>query len=771
MSVDPVLLAPSPPCTLADACDIASRFGLAAAAAHDLGSERDRTFMLLDADGRGLAVMKVSNAAEAADTLDMEAAAVEHIASVDAGLPIARPWPVPGAADGDPLHRVAWHHEGSTHWARMYSLIPGHARHDPRTLDDAALIAWGTTTARLGRALRGFIHPRAVRTMPWDVQHASRCRTMVPAIKVPSTRLAVTRVLDRFDAAIAPRWPTLRAQVVHGDLTIDNALVDDAGRIVGIVDFGDMSHTALVGDIASVLDSLGTGRSDSDLMRVARLVLDGYQRITPLDADELDVVGDLWATRLAIGVAIASWRAAEGLEEAEFAERYNDSAVAMLDHLLSLGYDGVRRALVDPHDGGEGRGLLAARRDRVFGPAVESLSYDSPIQMAAAEGTWMFDTDGRRYLDMYNNVPCVGHTHPRVVGAIARQARSLNTNLRYLHGSAIELAERLTATCPPSLDTVFFMNSGSEANDLAWRLATTYTGNTGGLCTTWAYHGISQAMAPLSPETLPEQHLPAHVERWAPTDTYRGLHTDVSGFTAAISRLAARGIAPAMTILDGVLQSDGVYDLDPAYVRELVRLTHAGGGLWVADEVQGGHGRTGETMWSFERFGIVPDFVTLGKPMGNGHPVAAVITRREIAERFAADTVFFSTFGGNQVSVAAAHAVLDVIDDERVLARVTRAGSALRDEVRAATAGVECIGDVRGMGLANAIEIVGDRTNKQPDAARAAAIKDALRRNGVLVGTTGSAANILKVRPPLAFTTAEVALFVDALVQSLDGEV
>ncbi len=406
---------------------------------------------------------------------------------------------------------------------------------------------------------------------------------------------------------------------------------------------------------------------------------------------------------------------------------------------------------------------------RVLGPAVESLSYATPVHMARAEGAWMFDTDGRRYLDMYNNVPAVGHAHPRVTEAIARQSRVLNTNLRYLHASAVELAERLTASCPPSLDTVFFVNSGSEANDLAWRLATTFTGNAGGLCTTRAYHGISHAIAPLSPETLGDEHLPAHIDRWAPTDTYRGVHTDSSSFVDAIARLAGRGVAPAMTILDGVLQSDGVYDLDPALVQELVRLTHAAGGLWVADEVQGGHGRTGEAMWSFERFGIEPDFVTLGKPMGNGHPVAAVITRRDIAERFAGDTVFFSTFGGNQVSVAAAHAVLDVLRDERVLPRVVEAGQELRAAIRAATAGHDCIGDVRGMGLANAIEIVRDGVTKEPDAATTNLIKDGLRDRGVLVGTTGTAGNILKIRPTLAFTAADVPVFVDALQSTLES--
>ena len=298
---------------------------------------------------------------------------------------------------------------------------------------------------------------------------------------------------------------------------------------------------------------------------------------------------------------------------------------------------------------------------------MESLSYAEPIEMASASGVWMTDTSGRRYLDMYNNVVCLGHSHPRVASAVARQGRVLNTNMRYLHHAAIELGERLLATCPAGLDTVLFVNSGSEANDVAWRIARHHTGNAGGLCTDYAYHGITEAIAALSPETLPPGGLAAHVETWAPADAYRGLHLGTEGFVEALDRLRGKGIAPAATILDGVLQSDGVLDLDPAYVQELVRLTHAAGGLWIADEVQGGHGRTGEAMWSFERFGIDPDFVTLGKPMGNGQPVGAVITRRELAESFARDTVFFSTFGGNQVSMAAAHAVLDVLADEHVL--------------------------------------------------------------------------------------------------------
>jgi 4-aminobutyrate aminotransferase-like enzyme len=594
---------------------------------------------------------------------------------------------------------------------------------------------------------------------------------MLDAITDPETRKVVVAVLDRYDEVVAPAWSALRSQAVHGDLTADNVLADDDGFITGIIDFGDLSYTALVVDLASVIDSLASGREGDEMLRVARLVLDGYERIVPLEERELAIMGELWATRSAVGVAIGSWRAAEGLEDPEFAQRLNPVAMAMMERLLATGWGPVAGRL-----GATGRGRttssvgsqgLSARREAVFGPAMESLSYAEPIEMASASGVWMTDTTGRRFLDMYNNVVCLGHSHPRVTSAVARQWRVLNTNLRYLHHSAVELGERLLATCPPGLDTVLFVNSGSEANDVAWRIARQHTGNAGGLCTAYAYHGITEPIAALSPETLPPGGLAAHVETWAPADAYRGRHLGTEGFVEALDRLCGKGIAPAATILDGVLQSDGVLDLEPAYVQELVRLTHAAGGLWIADEVQGGHGRTGTAMWSFERFGIVPDFVTLGKPMGNGQPVGAVITRRELAESFARDTVFFSTFGGNQVSMAAAHAVLDVLADEQVLPRVVAAGEALRAAVRAATAGHDQVGDVRGMGLANGIEIVTDRVSRTPDPVAAEAIKDGLRRRGVLIGTTGRDGNVLKVRPPLAFTADLVPTFVAALTETL----
>jgi 4-aminobutyrate aminotransferase-like enzyme/Ser/Thr protein kinase RdoA (MazF antagonist) len=773
--MDPVLAAARPAFDAAGVVEIARQtFGVDAADARDLGSERDQTFLLLDPSGSPVAVMKVSNAAEDPATLDMEALGVLHAARVDPSIPLAVPWARPRARPDsvDPAdRRAAFPASDGTHHVRLYDVLPGRGRLEARELTDAMLGDWGEMAARVGRALRGFFHPAAHRTMLWDVQHAARTRELLDTIRLAAHRGLVERALDRFDAVVTPAWPSLRAQVVHGDLTTDNALIDDAGRISGIVDFGDMSHTALVTDIASLLDSLLNGRDGDELFRAGRLVLDGYQRITPLEPLELALTGELLAARAAVTIAISSFRSHRGLEDAGFAQRYNDGCARTIETLVAVGWDEAARRFGGEAlaDGVRPTSGLAARREAVLGPAMESLSYAEPIEVAIAHGIWMIGADGRRYLDAYNNVPCVGHSHPRVAEAIARQSRRLTTNMRYLHPAAIELAERLVATMPPGsgLDTVLFVNSGSEANDVAWRLATTYTGNRGALCTDFAYHGVTEATAALSPESWQAGRRPDHVETWRPPDRYRGTDLDDDAFEGAIHRLAARDLAPAVAILDSVLTSDGFLDPGAELARAWIDAAHATGALWIADEVQGGHGRMGEWMWSFERLGIVPDLVTLGKPMGNGHPVGAVITRREIAARFGDETVFFSTFGGNQVSAVAALAVLDVLADERILERVVAAGDALRSAIGGLAARFPIVGDIRGAGLAIGVEIVRDSSTKVSDPKMAAAIKEGLKERGVLVGTTARAGNVLKIRPPLAFTMAEVPIVTDALEASL----
>ena len=325
-----MLTGATPRLTTADAVEIgATLFGVRASAARDLGSERDRTFMLDD-----VAILKVSNAAEDPDVLDMEAAAALHVHAVDPELGVA----LPREALAGGL-RARW----GEHWVRLYDVLPGNSRIEATALSDAALREWGATTARLGVALRGFTHPKAVRVMAWDVQHALDARAMLSC--VGEGRDVVERVLDAFEARVTPVWPRLRAQVAHTDLTVDNTLTDDDGFITGVIDFGDMAYTALITDLASVLDSVCGGRSGDELFRAARLVLDGYQRRVLLEEAELEALGVCWAARSAVTVAISSWRVAQGLEERAWAERYNAVSLQTLATMETLGWDAVARAL------------------------------------------------------------------------------------------------------------------------------------------------------------------------------------------------------------------------------------------------------------------------------------------------------------------------------------------------------------------------------------------------------------------------------------------
>jgi 4-aminobutyrate aminotransferase-like enzyme len=305
---------------------------------------------------------------------------------------------------------------------------------------------------------------------------------------------------------------------------------------------------------------------------------------------------------------------------------------------------------------------------------------------------------------------------------------------------------------PPGsgLDTVVLVNSGSEANDLAWRIATAATGNTGALLTEHAYHGVTQATAALSPEEWPGGFALADVARIAPP----GSGADVA---AELDRALARLDSLAATVLDGALMSDGIYTPSGDEMRLLVERTRAAGGLYIADEVQAGHGRTGRQLWSFARHGIAPDLVTLGKPMGNGYPVAAVITRRDLAERFPYAGRTFSTFGGNPVAASAALAVLDVLRDERIPERVAAVGDRMRDAIRGL--GKRSVLDVRGSGLITGVQLTDGETARR--------VVDELRENGVLISRTGKCGDVLKIRPPLTFRDEHTDLLIAALERAL----
>ena len=582
--------------------------------------------------------------------------------------------------------------------------MPGDADVDPLTLGDDQLRSFGRVLARLGRALRGFFHPAAGRPLLWDIQHVAELRPLAARVADRDRRELLERTIDRFEQSVLPRWPLLRAQVIHGDLSINNVTLDEDHEIAGIIDFGDMSHTALMADITSAWASIAWSNRGDDLFASATALLDGYRSVTPLEELELELLPDLFAARAAACASISAMRVAENPDNAYIAG-FDSTPGRCSSSTRSSARRRWRGASASARSGGRSRSTsCSSAAARSLGSALMTPTYQRPLQMVEAEGVWMTDAEGRRYLDAYNNVPVVGHSHPRVVEAMARQAGTLNTNMRYVHEAAIELAERLIASMPAGsgLDTVTFVNSGSEANDIAWRLATTCTGETGGLSSDYAYHGISSVIADLSPEGSSAPR-PDNVESFPPPDASGG--GPASGFGDALGRLAERGFGPAAVLVDGFFTSDGVFPPSAEYLEQIVEQTHAAGGLYVADEVQSGHGRSGEQLWSFAARGITPDIVTMGKPMGNGYPVAAMITRSELIDQFAHLREFFSTFGGNPPGAVAALTVLDVIDDEGLIERAGRVGDEFRAGIRAVAAGHPGVAAVRGWGQITGLEL------------------------------------------------------------------
>ena len=419
---------------------------------------------------------------------------------------------------------------------------------------------------------------------------------------------------------------------------------------------------------------------------------------------------------------------------------------------------------------------ILSRRQAHLGPSL-SLAYDEPLLIVRGQGQYLYDEEGERYLDVVNNVCHVGHSHPRVVAALAEQAALLNTNTRYLHPTIVRYAERLLAMLPDPLEVCFFVCSGSEANELALRLARTYTAAEDFIVLDGAYHGNTAALIDISPykhKGPGGKGAPDHVHTALMPDPYRGVYKGYGRetgrqYAADVAELA-RGVLAAGKKLAGfiaepLLGCGGQIVLPDGYLQEAFAHVRAAGGVCIADEVQVGFGRVGTHFWGFETQGVVPDIVTMGKPIGNGHPLAAVATTRAIADAFANGMEYFNTFGGNPVSCAVGLAVLEVIKAEGLQENARRVGARLLEGLRGLMDKHALIGDVRGLGLFIGVELVRDRITLEPAAAEASIIVERMKEAGILLSIDGPLHNVLKLKPPLVFTAGDA----DFLVETLDG--
>jgi 4-aminobutyrate aminotransferase-like enzyme/Ser/Thr protein kinase RdoA (MazF antagonist) len=415
-----------------------------------------------------------------------------------------------------------------------------------------------------------------------------------------------------------------------------------------------------------------------------------------------------------------------------------------------------------------------------------SLSYDRPLRMVRGEGARLIDESGRSWVDLVNNVAHVGHCHPRVVAAAARQQETLNTNTRYLHEAVVEYAQRLTATLPDPLTVCFFVNSGSEANDLALRLARSHLRSREVVVLDHAYHGNLTSLVDVSPYKFDGpggQGRPEHTHVVPLPDPYRGRYrvaTGASTGTVTDSYLAeletvlagipatSRGRRPAAFLAEAIPGTAGQVVLAEGFLAGAYERVRAAGGICIADEVQTGFGRVGSQFWAFEQHAVVPDVVTMGKPIGNGHPLGAVVTTPEVARSFLTGMEYFNTFGGNPVSARVGLAVLDVLDDERLPAHAEQVGQRLLAGLHRLGDRHEAIGDVRGSGLFLGVELVTDRISRNPAGAVASAVVEAVKRRGVLLSSDGPDHDVLKIKPPMVLSTADADLVLAALDEALD---
>ena len=516
------MAATAPAVTAAAASQILDeRFGLCGELT-PLGSERDQNFSVLTAGGERF-VLKISNPAESSAVLDFQAQALLHVAEQAPDLPV--PHIVP-AKDGRPLVRIET--PAGPCMLRVVSWLDGvpvaDAHWTPRLRQSL-----GRTLARLGVALRGYFHPSARHPLLWDVGQAAAVASLAAHVQDPARRTLVQAVFEQHRRHGIARLGGLRAQVIHNDCNPDNVLVSAGDResVSGIIDFGDMVHAPLVNDIAVLTAYQVVGAVEP--VDAACELVGAYHAENALEAGELDVLPDLIALRLAMSLCIGAWRGKQHPANADYILGEHEDYWQTLAGWTALDSRDIAAALHAAcgiaipvaRQGTVAARPLRERRAAVLGPGLR-LSYEEPLHVVRGEGACLYDADGRAYLDAYNNVACVGHSHPAVVAAIAGQARVLNTNTRYLHENIVAYAERLSARLPGQLSVCYFVCTGSEANDLAWQIARAATGGDGAIVTSFAYHGNTTAVQQLSPEELAAGQQEDWVVTTPAPDRYRG---------------------------------------------------------------------------------------------------------------------------------------------------------------------------------------------------------------------------------------------------------
>ncbi len=710
------------------------------------------------------------------DVLEMERQIVAHLQA--AGMKLDLPNLVPTRSGAEEASYKT--QDGITLRARLFEYVSGTPWIAAGVPGDDQLRHLGAVLAEVDMALAAFDHPLARRTHRWDLTQAAQHRSKIEMIRDPNRRRIEEWMFHFYTACAVPRLATLPQGVIHGDVNDENLVVQD-GRVTGLLDFSDALRNPTISDLSIALAYAILDRPDP-LLAGAEIV-NGYHSVRPLLDSEIGVLFPLICGRLCTSVLIAAERRRIDPERSSW---FTTEARAwdLMERLYAIDPAEAEKRLTSKIDVRTVRSPdaseqeLLEKRSRYTSPAL-SIAYRWPHKMVRGEGQYLFDQRGRPFLDLVNNVCHVGHCHPRVVEAGQRQMERLNTNTRYLYDSLTDYAERLCETLPDSFTTVFMLNSGSEANELALRLAMTHTGAKDFLVVEGAYHGNTANLIALSPYKFRGPGGSGKAEPWVHVvpmpDGFRGKHKGRKRETGVaygdeVESAIRQADAPVAGFLVEPLMSCGGQIVPPdGYLETAFQHVRDAGGVCIADEVQTGFGRVGSYFWAFELQDVVPDIVVMGKPIGNGHPMAAVVTTAAIATSFANGMEFFSTFGGNPVSCAIGLAVLDVIRDENLQRRALELGERFREGFRQLMQKHALIGDVRGAGLFIGVELVRDRETLEPAAEEADELIQRLNERGILLSTDGPFHNVIKIKPPMVLTMDDVDMTLRCIDDELAG--
>jgi len=723
-------------------------------------------------------IVKVANAAESKLELDTQNAAMKHLTQKQCAVPIAL------VNKHNKSITTIIDNQQQAYCLRVLSYLPGdfYADAQPTNHTPELWADLGQFMGRIDLALADFEHAGAYRYLDWDLAQGYRvCMSKKPLLTDQQIKL-VEYFLTLYQTQTMPLLGQLPQGVIHNDANDYNLLIDNVcepSKISGLIDFGDIVHSHIINELAITCAYALMGEKDikHDLLSVLTTIVSGYHKVRPLTEAELEALFSLIALRLCTSVCNAALAISQQPDN-DYLLVSVKPAWSLLNQLKALNPYAVlcqlRKACQLSVNSGEVKESIINYRKKHLGKTL-SLSYESPLKMVRGQGAYLFDEQGTPYLDMVNNVCHVGHCHPKVVTAGQQQLAKLNTNTRYLHDNIVNYSKKLLATMPNELSVCMLVNSGSEANELAFRLARCYTKSKEIIVVDGAYHGNTNACIEASPYKFNgpggEGEKP-HIHTVTLPDPYRG---EFLGDTNNSAQAYANSVKEAITHIENSGNKTGAFICEslqgvagqiimPAgYLSKVYEHVRSAGGVCIADEVQVGFGRVGTHMWAFETQDVVPDIVTLGKPIGNGHPMAAVITTRAIADAFVNGMEYFNTFGGNPVSCAIGLSVLDVIEQENLMEHAKVIGGYFQQKLRDLQEKFQLIGDVRGLGLFIGVELVEDRITKSPATEKTAWLVEFFKQHQILMSTEGRFSNILKIKPPMAFNTSDADKFIKVL--------